>query len=169
MNKTLKLTVITDATLDIETTAGADHLALIDLEAIERGSRFRINARTPIAGYFYVVILDNQTSVVDVAYPESTTRQVTEGERVVAPAEDAWLVADASGPVRVVIANQPVAPSEWPRLGHGRDGDAHMPVGNQGIITNATGTASTTPAVPPPSPNAKAPPANPPKQPSASK
>lgn len=166
MSKTPKLTVIRDVTLDIETTAGVDHIPLVDLEAIEAGARFRVHARTPIAGYFYVVILDRQNSVVDVAYPTSATQKVVQGAHIIAPDARSWLVADATGPLRVVIADQPVAPGQWPKIGDGRDGDAHMPVGNKGFVGPTVPTGQPTP---PPTPPVAQPPANRPKQPHPSK
>jgi hypothetical protein len=167
MTKTPQLTLITDVTIDIETNGGVDRLALIDLETINAGTRFRVRTLTPLDGYLYLVILDQQSSVVDVVYPASGTRQVTAGEGLTVPSDGSWLTANATGPLRVVIANQPVAPGEWPNLGHGRDGDAHTTTGNQGHMTTTTDGVQSTP--PPPSKDAKAPPANQPKQQNAGK
>jgi hypothetical protein len=134
MNKTLQLTVIKGVRLDIKRNAGTRNLPLTDVETIEAGTKFRVHAEAPIAGYLYVLILDAEASVTNVEFPGHTPFHVSQGDRVVVPGDVGWIIADATGPIRVVVTNQPVASGHWPKIGPGRDGMAHMPKGNQGYL-----------------------------------
>ena len=167
MNKTLKLTVLKDVYVTLSTAAGPQRVPLTDVESLSSGMQFRIDATTPIGGFFYVVQIgvNDQVHVDD---PSSGARSVSAGDRLTIPDSSRWLTAAIDGPVRVVIANQPVPAGEWPPIDPGRDGDAHTPTGTEGRMGQTAGQIGQ--SQPPTTPTPPAPPSNPPaKQPSPRK
>lgn len=168
MNETLKLTVLRDVYLTLSTAAGPQRVRLTDVETLRAGIQFRVEATSPLNGFFYVVQIGADHHV-RVDYPSTAPRAVAVGDALTVPDARQWLTAVIDGPVRVVISNQPVADSDWPTIDPGRDGDAHTPTGTEGRMVQTQGEIGQAHPVNPPAVSPQ-PPANPPaKQPSARK
>lgn len=167
MSKTLTLTVLKDVYVTLSTVAGPQRVRLTDIESLPSGMRFRVEATIPLGGFCYVVQIgaNDQVHVDD---PSSGVRSVLAGDRLTIPDSSHWLTAAIDGPVRVVIADQPVPAGEWPPIDPGRDGDAHTPTGTEGRMAQTAGQIGQ--QQPPPAPTPPAPPSMPPaKQPSPRK
>lgn len=170
MTKTPQLTVLNKAYIDLSTAIGPERVPLIDVESLQTGMKFRVELTVPVGGYFYVVQLGTQDRQVHVVYPSDSGRPVSAGDALVVPGRVDWLSAVVDGPVRLVVAAEPVPAGDWPALDPGRDGDAHTPTGTEGRMVQKVGELGQTnnPPAPPPQVTNQGNP-TPPKQPPANK
>lgn len=136
---TVKLTVIQNATVDLLRNGQTERVSAFDISVLPAGTQFRVAAVATVFGWPYVVELGRYDREVRVLFPatEADAFASMEGSSLTLPNATGWLQAPVDGELRVVIADRPVAASEWATLiGDGRDGKGHTTHGSDAAVPN---------------------------------